>query len=339
MMPEGLLLQFTDRALIAGKTLDANAFRGSPDQLRTLLTVGGDEDEMAGWNAELVNRAMELLENIAGVYRVSTSPLRRLGEGPVNTCAGFAWTADGLTHAQFVKQMAEEGHTPSIARLMEVASALGNPDYPDRQHDAKVAQLLLAGLGRGVCLAHAGICAGGRSQQRLHPPAWPTEATYSSPAARNEAHAGRASVPSAYDLVFASNFLTQSETIDEFRHELSDLARSLTPGGLLVALGGKSAKYEKIWSEAERLMRGADVVPVREVDIVLPAHPDPERRQVILRQLIADRNRLRDLGAVLPRWMEELNSREKFPSFRVKAWQRQTGRRTQRRTLVSPSSC
>jgi hypothetical protein len=156
--------------------------------------------------------------------------------------------------------------------------------------------------------------------------AWPTEATYSSPAARNEAYAGWASIPSAYDLVFASNFLTRSETIDEFRDELSDLARSLTPGGLLVALGGTSAKYEKIWSEAESLMRGANVAPVREVDNVLQSHPDPERRQVILRQLIADRNRLRDSGAVLPRWMEELNSREKFPSFRVKAWQRRTGR-------------
>jgi hypothetical protein len=29
---------------------------------------------------------------------------------------------------------------------MEVASALGNPDYPDRQDDAKLAQLLLAGV-------------------------------------------------------------------------------------------------------------------------------------------------------------------------------------------------
>ena len=100
---------------------------------------------MAGWNPELVNRAMELLENIAGVYRVSTSPLRHLGEGPVNTCAGFAWTGDGLTHAQFVKQTAEEGQTRSITLLMEVASALGNPDYPDRQEDAQLAQLLLAG--------------------------------------------------------------------------------------------------------------------------------------------------------------------------------------------------
>jgi hypothetical protein len=74
------ILQFTDRAVIARKILDANAFRGTPGQLRTLLTSGGDEDEMAGWNPELVDRAMELLENIAGVHRVSKSPLRHLGE-------------------------------------------------------------------------------------------------------------------------------------------------------------------------------------------------------------------------------------------------------------------
>ena len=66
----------------------------------------------------------------------------------MNTCAGFAWSGDGLTHAQFVKQMAEEGHTPSIALLMEVASALDNPAYPDRQEDAKLAQVLLAGVSK-----------------------------------------------------------------------------------------------------------------------------------------------------------------------------------------------
>ena len=38
------ILQFTDRALIAGKRLDANAFRGSPDQLRTLLGLPPEAD-------------------------------------------------------------------------------------------------------------------------------------------------------------------------------------------------------------------------------------------------------------------------------------------------------
>jgi hypothetical protein len=40
------ILQFTDRALISGKMMDANAFRGPPDQLRELLgvTQQGSED-------------------------------------------------------------------------------------------------------------------------------------------------------------------------------------------------------------------------------------------------------------------------------------------------------
>jgi murein DD-endopeptidase MepM/ murein hydrolase activator NlpD len=49
------VLQFTDRALIAGTSLDANAFRGSRDQLRTLLGLApkANEDETAGPNPNL----------------------------------------------------------------------------------------------------------------------------------------------------------------------------------------------------------------------------------------------------------------------------------------------
>ena len=42
------ILQFTDKAQIAGKALDANAFRGSPDQLRTLLQPSPKGDDAAG---------------------------------------------------------------------------------------------------------------------------------------------------------------------------------------------------------------------------------------------------------------------------------------------------
>jgi hypothetical protein len=47
------ILQFTDKALIAGKSLDANAFRGTPDQLRQLLGDTSDDwqpvlDEIMG---------------------------------------------------------------------------------------------------------------------------------------------------------------------------------------------------------------------------------------------------------------------------------------------------
>ena len=102
-----------------------------------------------------MNRAMELLgehrgrlpriqESFAPSWRRSGEHLRRIRLD----WRRFAWTRDGLTHTQFVKQMAQEGHTPSIALLMEVASALDDPAYPDRQEDAKLAQLLLAGVSK-----------------------------------------------------------------------------------------------------------------------------------------------------------------------------------------------
>ena len=140
-------LQFTDRALIAGN-LDANAFR--VHRTNSDAAHSYREETKTKWLDGIRTREPRdgAGGGIAGVYRESKSPLRPLGEGPVNTCAGFAWTADGLAHAQYVKQMAEEGHTPSIALLMEVASALDNPAYPDRQEDAKLAQVMLAGVSK-----------------------------------------------------------------------------------------------------------------------------------------------------------------------------------------------
>lgn len=84
----------------------------------------------------------ELLKQIAGYRRPSRSPLRHLGEGEVDTIAGFAWSTDGLTHPQFVAMAARYGHMDSIALLAEVASA--DPvRFPDRQEDAKLARAIL----------------------------------------------------------------------------------------------------------------------------------------------------------------------------------------------------
>ncbi|OHT86890.1 glycoside hydrolase family 19 protein [Mycobacteroides saopaulense] len=84
-----------------------------------------------------------LLRQVAGVRRPSLSPLRHLDEGDVNTCAGFAWTGDGLTHPQFVAMAAKYGHMDSIRLLGEVAGA--DPvKYPDRQEDAALAKAILA---------------------------------------------------------------------------------------------------------------------------------------------------------------------------------------------------
>ncbi|WP_025996987.1 glycoside hydrolase family 19 protein [Mycobacteroides abscessus] len=102
-----------------------------------LQLLNQEEDDM------FTDDDRNLLRQVAGVRRPSLSPLRHLDEGDVNTCAGFAWTADGLTHPQFVAMAAKYGHMDSIRLLGEVAGA--DPvKYPDRQEDAALAKAILA---------------------------------------------------------------------------------------------------------------------------------------------------------------------------------------------------
>jgi putative chitinase len=73
----------------------------------------------------------------------SRSPLRHLGEGLVDTMAGFVLNTDGSVHVEVVRLLAGYGHPPTLALLREVAGA--DPvQYPDRQDDAKMAQAILA---------------------------------------------------------------------------------------------------------------------------------------------------------------------------------------------------
>lgn len=80
-----------------------------------------------------------LLRQISDIRRPSLSPLRRPGEGNVNTCAGFAWAADGLTHPQFVDMASRYGHIDSITILLTVAADRD----PDRVADAQLAANIL----------------------------------------------------------------------------------------------------------------------------------------------------------------------------------------------------
>lgn len=73
----------------------------------------------------------------------SRSPLRHLGEGVVDTVAGFVLNADGSEHVEICRLLAGYGHPPTIALLREVAGADPNL-YPDRQDDAELAQAILA---------------------------------------------------------------------------------------------------------------------------------------------------------------------------------------------------
>lgn len=76
----------------------------------------------------------------------SRSPLRHLGEGDIDTMAGFVLNTDGSVHVEVVRLLAGYGHPPTLALLREVATA--DPvQWPDRQEDAKIAQAILNELG------------------------------------------------------------------------------------------------------------------------------------------------------------------------------------------------
>lgn len=90
---------------------------------------------------------LDLLRILAQVRFPSRSPLRHLGEGAIDTAAGISMSTDANVHVMVVKALAEAGVPSQIALLEEVANA--DPAiYPDRQEDAKLARLLLDGLGR-----------------------------------------------------------------------------------------------------------------------------------------------------------------------------------------------
>lgn len=109
------------------------------EQLYNRLSTIGDEDDM------FTDDDRNLLQQISGIFRPSMSALRHLAEGNVNTCAGFAWSADGLIHPQFVAMAARYGHHDSLALLAEVAGA-DPTHYPDRQADAALARAILADI-------------------------------------------------------------------------------------------------------------------------------------------------------------------------------------------------
>ncbi|QHB37451.1 lysin A [Mycobacterium phage Leopard] len=115
--------------------------------LMPLLTAGGkDEDEMAGWNPELVNRAMILLENTAGIFRTSGSMFAWPGEGPIDTSVGFGRRADGIGHFFLVEKLALEYHdVPTVALLLANEACGEDPaKWPDKQDAAKLASKILA---------------------------------------------------------------------------------------------------------------------------------------------------------------------------------------------------
>ncbi|MDV6979670.1 glycoside hydrolase family 19 protein [Mycobacterium intracellulare] len=100
-----------------------------------LLTLTTDGDDM------FTDADRDLLKQIAEYRRESRSRLRWPHQGPVDTCAGFAWNADAFGHEASVDRLATTYGDPwAIANLYAVI----NTDEPNREGDIELAKRILA---------------------------------------------------------------------------------------------------------------------------------------------------------------------------------------------------
>lgn len=116
-------------------SIDMDTFRGDVQTRIDSYTPENGDDDM------FTDADRDLLKQIAEYRRKSLSPLRWPYEGAVNTCAGFAWAADGNIHVVATERLAVEyGDPTSIALLY----AVSNTDEPGRDDDVKLADRILA---------------------------------------------------------------------------------------------------------------------------------------------------------------------------------------------------
>jgi ribosomal protein RSM22 (predicted rRNA methylase) len=86
--------------------------------------------------------------------------------------------------------------------------------------------------------------------------------------------------PSAYDMVFLCNFLTQQSMTEKFELELRRLAFSLTPGGLLIVIGGTGGSYPAIYSKIRTIAATAKLLDVSPKE-VFQANAEPRSLSLI----------------------------------------------------------
>lgn len=141
--------------------------------------------------------------------------------------------------------------------------------------------------------------------------------------------------PSAYDLIVMCNFLTDSTIAESLANELTELAGSLTPGGVLLVLGSANESYHDIYNAVDRFAtdtrRGA-LKPILTDLLPLKAQASPAARDIVATGLVRDlralRSRAPDLfDAVLPTLPGDVRALDvehlRLPMFRVRAYKRE----------------
>jgi hypothetical protein len=97
-----------------------------------------------------------------------------------------------------------------------------------------------------------------------------------------------AAVPSAYDLIILCNFLTNTQMTEHLTDDLFRLSRSLTPGGVLLVLGGTGASYPAIYTAISEIAGSAGLTPVSSLLGPITANASPVRRALIAEQIRGD---------------------------------------------------
>jgi hypothetical protein len=166
----------------------------------------------------------------------------------------------------------------------------------------------------------------------------PSAADYSTPAARRLAYEEYADKPSAYDLVFLGNFLTQLQHVEIFRRELPTLARWLTPGGALVIFGGHGKKYEEIRSAVRDLLSHEKVILIEDAENTVSAGFDPVIGSLSRNQRLVNLTMLRKSGAELPEVVTKRRKNSHFAKSTIQIFvKRDVSRAVRRRRRIKGS--
>jgi hypothetical protein len=154
--------------------------------------------------------------------------------------------------------------------------------------------------------------------------------------------------PSAYDLIVLCNFLTLPTMTEKFKVELRGLGRSLTPGGLLIVLGGIGGAYPSIYAELRTIARDAglrDLSP----HAAFQANAEPERLSTVAehaRKCVAlglagcSSHERTAVLSDLPKDLIDADAEFKLPTFQVLVFVKHdpSSREARRRACIAPGS-
>ncbi|QFG09413.1 endolysin [Mycobacterium phage Yuna] len=108
-----------------------------------LKILNGGDDFMSALTAAEQRELLDLARQQAKYPRPSRSALRHVGEGDVDTCAGFAVSADGNVHVLLVAVLALLFDDPDSIKLLREVAAADVAKFPERKGDSQLAKRIL----------------------------------------------------------------------------------------------------------------------------------------------------------------------------------------------------